>query len=197
MEQSRGQVRVEQSPTRCPYCHADLEEKDLEAAVVCQRCLSRHHSECWLGGCASCKTTQALAPATRPPSSGDPTAGYERAKRFINRAFAVSVFLILPASMIMMAAPHLEWLVTPLIVGLCVITGLSSFVVAVYDVIVRKMRDPRTEWLAVAVAFLGACTGGFASFAYYLRWGREPLPPPPLPIRPTVADAARAKGEVP
>ncbi|MEZ0231072.1 MAG: hypothetical protein ACAI25_20825 [Planctomycetota bacterium] len=198
MEQARSQVKVEQSPTRCPYCHADLEEKDLEAAVVCQRCLSRHHSDCWVGGCASCKTTKALAPTSEVASSGDANATYERTKRFVNRAYGLSLLLLIPAAMIASASsPDVELLIQATLVTVLVASGIAVLFLNGVDAIVRKSRDPSTEWLAVFVAFLGVFTGSFASFAYYLRWGREPLPPPRPATRPTVADASRMKGESP
>lgn len=59
------QVEVAGSPVRCPYCHSDCQPED-EAAIVCQRCLSRHHGGCWREGggrCSSCSSTKALASA--------------------------------------------------------------------------------------------------------------------------------------
>lgn len=59
------QVEVQASPVRCPYCHTDCQPED-EAAIVCQRCLSRHHGGCWREGnnaCSSCGSTKALKSA--------------------------------------------------------------------------------------------------------------------------------------
>ncbi|MCA8924319.1 MAG: hypothetical protein KDD82_21090 [Planctomycetes bacterium] len=61
-EKSAPQVEVAGSPVRCPYCHTDCQPED-EAAIVCQRCLSRHHGGCWREGgssCSSCGSTKAL-----------------------------------------------------------------------------------------------------------------------------------------
>ena len=61
-EKSAPQVEVAGSPVRCPYCHTDCQPED-EAAIVCQRCLSRHHGGCWREGgarCSSCGSTEAL-----------------------------------------------------------------------------------------------------------------------------------------
>ena len=63
---SAPQVEVQGSPVRCPYCHTDCQPED-EAAIVCQRCLSRHHGGCWREGgstCSSCGSTKALKSAT-------------------------------------------------------------------------------------------------------------------------------------
>jgi len=64
-EKSAPQVEVAGSPVRCPYCHTDCQPED-EAAIVCQRCLSRHHGGCWREGsatCSSCGSNKALKSA--------------------------------------------------------------------------------------------------------------------------------------
>jgi hypothetical protein len=55
-------VKVEASPTRCPFCHEAC-DPDEPAVAVCRRCLSRHHAGCWKecgGRCASCGVDRAL-----------------------------------------------------------------------------------------------------------------------------------------
>ncbi|MCO5170107.1 MAG: hypothetical protein M9894_27555 [Planctomycetes bacterium] len=51
--ESRPDVHVVASPTRCPFCHADVA---AQGSVACQGCLARHHDACWHEGgrCATC-----------------------------------------------------------------------------------------------------------------------------------------------
>jgi len=53
-------IRVEGSPTRCPFCHDDCAATD--EALVCASCLGRHHAACWSehGRCSSCQGDTAL-----------------------------------------------------------------------------------------------------------------------------------------
>ena len=56
------EVEVAGSPVRCPYCHDTCTAEDTRA-IVCQKCLSRHHGACWREGqhrCASCGSRKAL-----------------------------------------------------------------------------------------------------------------------------------------
>jgi hypothetical protein len=66
----RADVRVQASPTRCPYCHSDISTSTVDW-VVCKSCLARHHGACWResSACASCGEKAHL---TLPP--GDPKA---------------------------------------------------------------------------------------------------------------------------
>ncbi|MBX3469931.1 MAG: hypothetical protein KF878_23900 [Planctomycetes bacterium] len=58
---------------RCPFCHEDVRRGDAE--VVCDRCLARHHDDCWSESarCAACQNLTALthprASATRSPGT--------------------------------------------------------------------------------------------------------------------------------
>ncbi len=63
-EEPIPQVDVAHSPVRCPYCHDSCTAEDLDA-IVCQKCLSRHHAGCWHEDrkCASCGSKRALAGA--------------------------------------------------------------------------------------------------------------------------------------
>mgnify|MGYP004237515749 CR=1 FL=1 len=65
---------------RCPYCHtAAAPTRD---AVACQRCLARHHGECWdeSGRCSACGSAKPLRadalevapPAPEPPEPPAP-----------------------------------------------------------------------------------------------------------------------------
>lgn len=51
-------LHVQGSPTRCPYCHDGVSGE--EPTVVCAQCLSRHHTACWVGSCASCRASERL-----------------------------------------------------------------------------------------------------------------------------------------
>jgi hypothetical protein len=187
------EVRVEASPTRCPYCHASIAAEP--ETVVCASCLSRHHKECWTDTCASCGRGQALAavPATehRP---------WERPMVWINRAWLASfVFVFVGtfvATMVSIAAggitpkdepPLWFMLATMLPMFLSVAIALPMMLVNLIDAAARFQRD-RRALLPLALAALGICTGGLTSFAYYFGWGWQPLPadptaPPPTPPR--------------
>jgi len=66
MEQE-PKLKVERSPTRCPYCHDECTAADPN--VACHDCLARHHTACWQEGasCGSCGSTRFMEPATPPP----------------------------------------------------------------------------------------------------------------------------------
>lgn len=55
MEAARDQVRVENGPTRCPFCHESVAPA-ADDWVACSQCLGRHHAACWEEGaaCAGC-----------------------------------------------------------------------------------------------------------------------------------------------
>lgn len=55
MEGTRDQVRVENGPTRCPFCHESVAPA-ADDWVACSQCLGRHHAACWEEGaaCAGC-----------------------------------------------------------------------------------------------------------------------------------------------
>ena len=59
----REDVRV--GGTRCPYCH-DSVQPVASSSRVCNRCLARHHTECWieLGSCGSCGSEESLSPTS-------------------------------------------------------------------------------------------------------------------------------------
>ncbi len=71
MEAARDQVRVENGPTRCPFCHESV-APSADDWVACSQCLGRHHTACWDEGaaCAGCGHTGRLtageAQATPP-----------------------------------------------------------------------------------------------------------------------------------
>ncbi len=66
----RSKPRVGSSPTRCPYCHADI-ATDRDDWVACRGCLARHHDECWREGgrCATCGETTPLEARRGPPGA--------------------------------------------------------------------------------------------------------------------------------
>src|SRR5205807_9056797 len=53
-------LRVDASPTRCPYCKDVL--SDVKDLVACARCGARHHESCHRehGSCATCGSTETL-----------------------------------------------------------------------------------------------------------------------------------------
>lgn len=68
-------VRVDRSPTRCPYCHADVAPDPTEW-VACAGCLARHHAGCWgeAGRCGTCQGATKLAVVVSPRPTDDALA---------------------------------------------------------------------------------------------------------------------------
>ena len=62
MSTREREVKVDRSPTRCPYCHAgvDAEHDDW---VQCFACRALEHRACWSehGRCAACRTGRTTA----------------------------------------------------------------------------------------------------------------------------------------
>ncbi len=202
MEGTRGdeRPRIEHGPTRCPYCHASVEEAELEASVVCERCLARHHRDCWSGSCASCSSPRQLVSVRARDAAEAAPAGerdrYETAKAWINRAWLASFLLCmlaLPVAAVVdgvtgaVRDPPGPPMFAMAFVFLCALVTFPMFLVNFYDAAVRTSRDARAGPLPVIVAGLGLCSGGFSSFGYYLRWGWQPLPP----VRADTARGAR------
>lgn len=69
LDARRPHVKVEASPTRCPFCHASI-EREAPDAVACRLCLARHHRACWTEGtaCASCACRERLEVVADRPS---------------------------------------------------------------------------------------------------------------------------------
>lgn len=196
MDRTRSEVRVGGSPTRCPYCHAGIEDAEVEASVVCHACLARHHRDCWVGSCASCQAARAAELATVPV--GDPTRPYEAWKRRFNHALLAWAALIFVGAFVLGNMDNQRVSdVGGLILGgglafLWMVAGFMNL----YDAGMRFHRDRSTGVWPVAVALLGLPTCGVASAAYYLRWGWQPLPPALALARPPGrSDAAKVKGE--
>ncbi len=64
-ERAREPVRIDQAPSRCPFCHGAFESvRDL---VACAACGARHHAECYAQNkkCASCGSSDVLVPPLR------------------------------------------------------------------------------------------------------------------------------------
>jgi hypothetical protein len=58
------EVRVDRSPSHCPYCKGEL-GADLAAIVGCAACGARHHRDCHAENdarCATCGSVALLAP---------------------------------------------------------------------------------------------------------------------------------------
>lgn len=55
-------LRLEHSPTRCPYCHEGLGGSKPQGLAACASCGARHHRECFdgHGSCSSCGGQHAL-----------------------------------------------------------------------------------------------------------------------------------------
>lgn len=63
-EAAREAIKVERSPTRCPFCHQSLAPEG-EEWIACAQCLGRHHTACWAegGACAACGHAAPLSAA--------------------------------------------------------------------------------------------------------------------------------------
>jgi hypothetical protein len=74
----RDAIRVDRSPSHCPFCKGEL--GDLRAIVACAPCGARHHADCRYdngGRCATCGGAQWLEPsAGRVSSSPAPVAPF-------------------------------------------------------------------------------------------------------------------------
>lgn len=179
------EVHVAASPTRCPYCHADVEASQFAGAIVCEQCLSRHHADCWLGRCASCAGERALGDAGLAASRA---ASFEAWKRRVNWAYLVSFalcFLAVALGLLLdsvvgppAGATTFGLAVLPTAALSLLLWGVNS-----YDACVRRQRDPRIGPVPVALALGSPLTGGLTSFIYFVGWGREPLPPDPNAAR--------------
>jgi hypothetical protein len=100
-DQTRADVRVQGSPSRCPWCRDDLTE--LREVVACAGCGARHHDECHRehGRCASCGGTARLvfegappAPVTRPPAPADQKLTHAAGVVFVALGAAVAALAI-------------------------------------------------------------------------------------------------------
>jgi hypothetical protein len=182
-----GHVLGSHSPTRCPRCAGEIAPAAIASCLVCELCLARHHEPCWQGACAVCRGEKALVDArVTPIRASDP---YQPTKRWINRAWAVSlvlavVYTIAAITLVNEHSAHEE--LNPFVLAVAsllqysylnfAIASALVFLVDLSDAIVRRRRDPASGNLPLAVAALGVFFG-FASFAYYLRWGSAALPP--------------------
>jgi hypothetical protein len=75
-ETTREGVRVELSPTRCPFCKDELAPG--KPIVACAACGARHHDSCYAdhGRCATCGSEDKLVPAApRKRARSEPLAG--------------------------------------------------------------------------------------------------------------------------
>jgi hypothetical protein len=73
--QESNPVRVKSAggPTRCPFCHSEV-DRDRDDWVACEACLARHHEACWKesGSCAGCGEHRSLGPGERGPEERGP-----------------------------------------------------------------------------------------------------------------------------
>jgi hypothetical protein len=170
------------APTRCPYCHEQIEPAEFDDCVVCESCLSRHHADCWEGRCASCKTTAVLVLLRAAPLQQATWNRYELAKRWLNRAWAATVLGFLASGALALATSNSLCTASTgaAVVLAYVFLGLWGplFALNLADAVARWRRSADTGFLPVVVALTGAVLG-IASFAYYLGWGWQPLPSRP------------------
>lgn len=176
---------VERSPTRCPYCHDSIRAEDLERAVVCGQCLARHHPECWDGHCGACAGTTALGRLDVPARPATSIL-YERLKIGVNVAWCVAFclyFVLMFAGLVASSVRRAGVDAFPLEMIPGIIAGMFSVflcfpMIAInsYDAIVRRDRS-HVSALAIGLALGGLVTGGMATFAYFVVWGRHPLAP--------------------
>jgi hypothetical protein len=215
MEREAPQVHLRQSPIRCPYCHDDVAAEEVEAALVCQQCLARHHRECWVEGCANCGHVtplgaldgDALSAANEEALPLLPLLGerspqlrfargqaFEAAKRWSNRAYAMAMALAFVSPFIGLVLGDLHTLAEQIFFFCVALASLTTFPILVLntlDAYRRSRTDPEVGWFQVALALGGLCSAGLTSFAYYLRWGHEPLPEHLEPGRTPEVSASR------
>lgn len=63
---ARKDVKIDGSPTRCPFCHEGVDTSE-KGWVACGGCMARHHEACWdeRGACASCRGVRRLVAEER------------------------------------------------------------------------------------------------------------------------------------
>jgi hypothetical protein len=191
---SAPDLRVEASPTRCPYCHDGVDQAELQRALVCQTCLSRHHAECWLDRCASCGSEQALG-VVGATQTLERSPSLQRTLHVVNWGWLVA-FLI---GLVLMPITHEVAPASrnPLFEIPLMLTSLLT-IVAWFTNLYDAGLHHRQRGAALVSAFLGPCTGGMTGFCYYLVWGRHaPSAPAAVPARhppgPGKADPPNAK----
>jgi hypothetical protein len=71
LENEPVRIRTSGAPTRCPYCHADV-DRDREAWLACHACLAPHHRACWstAGACAGCGETRSVGEHAETATDG-------------------------------------------------------------------------------------------------------------------------------
>lgn len=122
-------LHVEQSPTRCPYCHDSI-ELDGGAWIACGDCLARHHTECQVehGACASCGSVKKLV------SEAVGASAEEMPKSSPGR-LAGTILLIQSLALLFGALFHmngqlisgLQWTTSVVFVATLVISALAFF----------------------------------------------------------------------
>ncbi len=175
------ELRLADSPTRCPYCHGELAAERFATALVCERCLSRHHADCWEGACASCAGDRALGrPAARPTCR---EALMAAASWSYLGSFALCFPALIPAvwagSSPRAQGGELPAALAPFMTAILVTSGLSVLLwgLTTCDAAHRLARGPRPDrWLAFVVAAVSPLTGGLSGLVYYFVWGQRPLP---------------------
>lgn len=67
LESEPQRVRASGTPTRCPFCHSNV-DREREPWLACHACLAPHHRGCWNegGACATCGETRAIGEDAPP-----------------------------------------------------------------------------------------------------------------------------------
>lgn len=186
-------LRLAASPTRCPWCHGEVAAEQFAAALVCERCLSRHHADCWAGACASCAGDRPLGrPAQREARAVGLAFGAARGRTRgaalmaaaswgYLASFALCFLALIPAVWAVpppdTAVGELPAALAPFMTAILVTSGLSVLLwgLTAGDAAQRLARAPRAEhWLAFVVAAASPLTGGLSGLVYFLVWGRRP-----------------------
>lgn len=193
------EVRVE--GTRCPYCHDAVRDDELQGARVCERCLSRHHRECWDGRCASCQHTtplEAVAPRPAAAQPRVPFAGvrYPPGMKVFNLGYVT--LMMLSTTLLPLVAltgsldpddPGLGMVVWAALIGLTTAFSLGMWAVNTLDAF--RSRAPIGARLMAALSPLN---GGISGFVYFLVFARG-RPQPPADAPPTPAPRPDPKAD--
>ena len=149
-DDERSRVRVERSPSRCPYCHDEL--SSVEDVVACAECGARHHRGCQSehGACATCGSSKVLVPAREDgsPAPVGLATQHERGAAMLCHLSALAGFFV-PFGAIL--GPLLFWL----------LKRRSS---ALVDEHGRRSLDFQITWQIVTLLSLVAIIVGGAAF---------------------------------
>ena len=167
------EVRVE--ATRCPYCHDAVRDAELQRARVCERCLSRHHRECWEERCASCQHPRALAAVIEQPARRGQATDRVLPIHVANLGYlACMVLAVMTVPLAFANGPPSDDAPPMLFLSLSgIATGFSLGMWALNTIhAVRTQASSSARGLAL----LSPCTGGMSGLVYYLVYVGPPWP---------------------